>query len=143
MKVSYRKLLFDISHLIIANMQAGIKKQIGVDGNVFKPLKPATIKAKIRHGSATPTMRMRDTGDYLENGYGFSIQQADTVAVIFPQGTEHQSGKATYREIAGYNQDSRSWHFGVSEDTSRKIDTSISHYIDKVVDDTLKPLDAK
>jgi hypothetical protein len=133
MQVTYRGLLFDIVILIKNGMINGIKKQIGADNRRFKALKPATIKAKERKGSGTPNMRMIDSGDFIENAYGHRIIN-DTTAEILLENATHKEGKATYAEIGAYNQDSRSMHFGVSEDTSRKIDTAISTFIDKTVD---------
>jgi len=41
---------------------SGIDKGRDIDGRQFQPLKAATIKAKIKKGSATPRTALKDTG---------------------------------------------------------------------------------
>lgn len=133
MKVSYRELLFDIVKIVKINIAAGIKKQVGVDGARYAYLKPATVASKKRHGSPTPNMRMMDSGDFVDHALQHTIK-SNRLAEVYLSNNNHISGDVTYNQIGNYNNDQRSYFFGISEDTSRKIDLAISKRIDQTIE---------
>ena len=125
------KLLGDIGDIVVKGVQRGVDSQTQVDGAKYQPLKPATIKAKIRHGSTTPNTRLMDTGKMV-NYVDKKVNESQNEVVISPSGTKE-------KEIAIYQQNGTSrgipatnW-LGISDQT----DTEINSRIDKVAEDLI------
>ncbi len=124
----------DIAKYVIKQMQAGIKKQIGVNKQPFKPLKASTVKQKIGKGAKFATSRMYDTGFFSKNAYAYKLKPY--LITIFLKDTLHPKGNATYAEIGAYNNDDRSQHFGFPADAERRI-FGRNGIVDKAIDKSL------
>lgn len=140
-RIDFTEIAEKIKNIIIHNMQAGIIKQIGVDGNIFYPLNPKTIKQKRRKGYSAPTKRMYATGDFVANAYGNNIKNNGQRIEIFLKNQQHKNSKATYKEIGQYNNGDMSRHFGISTETWNKLQTAFFLYIDKKVDNVFDELE--
>jgi len=140
--IDFTELAERIAKIIIENMKAGIIKQIGVNDNIFLPLKETTIKQKRRKKYKAPTKRMIASGKFLENAYGHKVKDNGRIVEVFLKNERHPESNATYREIGNYNNDERSYHWGISKETWNKLQTAFIFYIndkvDKVFDDLEK-----
>ncbi len=124
------KLLGDIGDIVVKGVQRGVDSQTQVDGAKYQALKPATIKAKIRHGSTTPNTRLMDTGKMV-NYVDKKVNESQNEVVISPSGIKEKEIAFYHNEGKGYNP--KTYWLGISDQT----DTEINSRIDKVAEDII------
>lgn len=130
------KLLGDIGDIVVGGVQRGVDQQKEVNGSPYRKLKEATIKAKRRHGSTTPTTRLMDTGKMV-NLVDKKVNESQNEVVISPSGDRN-------KRLAQYHQDGTESKWGAESipatnwlGISQETDSEINKRIDKVAEDLI------
>jgi hypothetical protein len=94
-----------IGSLFVSEMRQRMISQVGVDGNKYLPLKPATIRQKMKISAATAAKRMIRTKDFLINAFRFQSKTTSVKVFISnePHGRELRMTKQTVRSGAAKN----------------------------------------
>jgi hypothetical protein len=117
----------NIGGIVKVEVQNGMAAQVQVDGRAYEPLKPATIKQKIRDGySVTATHRLIRTQNLMDN------------QVVTPSVDRVELTLGPTREYIGYIQQEApnpgnvaTKFFGISENCAQRILAYVDQQVTK------------
>ena len=125
---------------IIDGMKTAILNKVGVDGSKVEENEVSTSDRKgFDH-------RMVDTGAYVK--YGLTYKATDRSFIVAPKDRDHPGGKASYLQIAEWNQkgndnvavDKASNHFGL---TKKAEEAAVKIVSDKIIEHLEKAITYK
>ena len=133
-----------VAQIIVGDVKGGVAKGLDIKDKKFKPLKPATIKAKQRSGSSTPNKPLLDTHRMVgKDAKGGSARGMDftggTGIYIKPHATRGKH-RATIRipadrqYIGGIHNEGlgdmpkREW-FGISKRAEKRADKMVREWM--------------